>query len=326
MSGRGLIRKLQSRSFAVSLVSIALVFGSAVVWGDPSLSVTNVDGLIYSTSQPWIRNPYVSFIINFLLLLVIGIIPVFLNRRFKIFRLSTWFFVGLFFMMQLCFPALFLNFCPSTVFALLLCVMTILLFSVYADVRFTRVVFIISFLLVSVSLWVACVFYLLPAALICLWQMRILTSRTSIAFLLGIITPLWIVWGFELAAIPFSVNLPATSVSLGSVLVSFSRSALCSFILILLSGFAFSIAALMKIINYNSSRKAFNGVLVTLILYMIILVFIDPQNITTYLTALSILAALEIAHVLSVATSEKSWIWMIAFPVCFFLLSLGNVL
>lgn len=325
MSGRALIRSLQTRSFAVTLAVIALIVGLIEAGSYEPFGTDYTSGLVFSSVYPWISVPYLSFIINYIGLSIIALSIVLLNRKFKILKSNTWYYVGLFFMMEICFPEVFLNFSPSTVLALVLFAITICFFAVYGSQYPQKAVFTAFFILSLSGMWVSSVLFFLPAIIFGVWQLRELDLKSIIAIILGIITPFWIVWGFEWAP-PFILNFPSVEMSFTESFLSLSPSSKPALILLLFIGIIFMVVALIKILNYNSSRRAFNGYLVTFLLFTFILILVDPVNLTSYLTILCILVSVEIAHVLSLSASERSWVWMAVFPSCFFLLSLRNLL
>ena len=324
MSKKILIRILQSKGVAIIFGLIFFIVSLCVVNGDATVP-RPFDGLVFSGENPFDGSPALSYLLNIVSLGMIALFPVVINRDYRLIKSSTWYYVGIFFLIQLSFRQQLVTFGPASLLALCIGASTWLLFSTYSSPHSGRTVFLIGFIVVGSSLWVAPAIFLLPIFVVGMEQMRILGLKTGLALLLGAITPFWIVWGFELAE-PFELMVPVSSLSLADMASQWSVAGLVTFIFIVLASVVALFGVLMKAINYNFMRRAFNAFICLLIITLLILVFIDAGNIPVYITLLNVLSAFQGAHLLANLSVDKALTWLTGLPVLLGVLAVWNYL
>lgn len=254
-------------------------------------------GLVFDCPLPGNYTPIPPIVVNYLLLTAIAMLMVLINRQFNLVKSTSWYFVSIFFIMMLCFAGVAVTcYGMSNALALVLFIDIMILFSTYGAPKATRTVFLIFCLLAAASLWIAQALFFLPLFIAGMWQMRVMTPRGIIAMILGLITPFWIVWGFELAP-PFELHFDIGSdwnvgVIADNLPFFITLALLCLQCLIFLVGVA------MRAINYNAARRACNGFMMLATLMTLILLYVDFSNITLYITTFNMLVAFQTSHYL----------------------------
>ena len=148
----------------------------------------------------------------------------------------------------------------------------------------------------------------LAAMLIGCAQMRVLRIRGFLAAIFGIVTPLWILWGFSI------VSVADISLSDGapSVLDADSRQ---QFLLVgaytavtLLTAFGLGLFNMLKIYSYNARSRAYNGFFVILTLITAVMLLADIRHVYAYLPVLNMCVALQIGQFFNINRQRHSYL------------------
>ena len=269
------------------------------------------DSSITSFASPaeWFTPGAASFAVNVAANIVIAFMLLVINRTFRLMQSITWLFVGLFFFMQLAQPGVLTQFYSGSFLAITVLPLTALLFSTYTNPDLTRSTYLLFFLLALASLFLYNILFFLPAFIIGMVQMKTADMRNILALVMGCVTPLWILLGFGILSIE-SFRLPTATLHLVPTQTDHSV-----YILTLTStaftgalGLILTFANFMKVVSYNSARRAFNGFITLLFLVTLILIAADHDNFTVYIPLLNALAAYQTGHFFATRRYRLSYI------------------
>lgn len=325
MWARTFIRAVNSRQFAIWLSGVTLCVAYFLTGSGEGTGHLASRGLVFSPATPWIDVRLLSWAVNAVALAGVAFIFLLLNNRFKLYRSNSWLFVWLFFIMLLPFGPIVGSFNAASILALTIGFATILLFTAYA-LRFSSVIVFNVFLLLSLAtMWISSVAFFVPVMVVGIGQMRVLKIRQAIAAVLGLVTPYWIVWGFNWAP-PFQLHLPEVDSTFTEILATYTLPQLVYTLTVLLMGIFFLVAAVVKSMNYNASRRAYNGFIEILLVWTLVLIPIDIENFSVYLTLLNIIVAFECAHFFTGMKPDNNYLPVIALPCVFIALTIWNYL
>lgn len=300
-------RYLHSRNCTTLTIVIAAIMTYVAFRYGHVTEIIGSRGTLFESPNRWLPPGELSLVISLLLMAATASLFGTLNKVFNFMRAPSALTSTLFVVMLASLPMAAGQFYGGTLLCFVVLGVTALLFSCYADTSATRRVFLTFFILSLASLvQYAFMFYIL-IAILGLAQMRVLNLRSVLAMLLGIASPVWILYGFgvmELSDIgwPHFVN-SISQLSLPGMITVFSAVGLTMVI-----GFAAMCANLMKILGYNAKFRAFNGFLSLLLIFTMLLMIIDYVNISVYFPLLCLTAAYQAAHYLS-ARSPRSVVW-----------------
>lgn len=152
--------------------------------------------------------------------------------------------------------------------------------------------------------------YLLVALALGFMLMRIMTLRSILATIIGIITPFWIVLGFGLAGI-HDFTLPSYQ-SLWAILqhtqmqISFINVVTMATLTIIVT-----CANLFKIINYKLQVRTYNGFFVYLTALTILMLAIDYPHAFIYISVLYLCFSVQFAHFFTINEHTRRYIAVI---------------
>lgn len=289
---------------AISIITTYL----ASSWGKVEPIIVN-KGLGLTPINQWVADPNTSLIINVILNLFIGITMIYINKTFNILRSPTKTISWLFLVLQMPFINITGQLYGGTVLAVAMLICTYILFTCYNNHN-PYAIFTI-FALISLGSFFQYAFLLfVPVFLLGSAQMRIFDLRTTLAAIMGIITPAWILFGFGI--IKFDViTLPQffgiyDQLSLIEILQILIPIGLSIFLCI-----GAWLANIVKIISYNAQNRAYNGFFAILSFALIILILADFTNYIIYIPLLNCCAALQLGHLFTIYESRRSYIGII---------------
>ena len=237
---------------------------------------------------------------------LIGLL-VFINRHFNLLRSLSALFVVLFAAMQTAIPELTSQFYTGTLLAVVLASYIALMFGSYMMPTQRREVFLV-FVLISAGAATQLSFAVyIPVMLLCCMQMRVMSWRTLLAALLGIITPWWLLLGLGIVE-PAQLRIPGTTDIFSIIDFSADPQSAAT---ILLSAGVFTASVLLDFLRtmaYNARSRSYNGVIVLTGFVTIAAIAVDFRNAAAYLPALNMCAALQAAQFFILHRGERSWI------------------
>lgn len=241
-----------------------------------------------------------------MILFVIGIMLL-TNRTFGIVRSTSKLFVGLF-ALAVCAvpqgPGLAMN-------PLLLCLVVMLsmmmMYTVYMRPGSTRRVFLVFTMLSAGGCLSYAYAYFIPVMFVVAAQMRCFTTRSILAALIGVVTPLWILFGFGIIA-PADLAAPDVLWISPQSWSLISAPQLAAMGLLAVGSLLAMTFNVIRVYRFNARSRAFNGVLSALTLWTVLFAMFDFGNAIDYMPLMAALGALQIALYFELDRSRRAYI------------------
>lgn len=320
-------RSIHSHTAAM-LLSIVAVCG--IITGlfiSPVQAVaTGADGLGLPPAHTWITSMTAATGINIIASIATAFLLYLMNREFKLMRENSEAVAGIFMIMQMALPQAMYTFSGGTLMALVMLVCTFILFGSY-NIRDCSLSVFTIFLILGLG---GMTFYgyliYVPVFIAGCLQVRILSLRTVIAAVLGMITPPWILMGFGL------VN--ASDIALPDITTVFAATPVASEYIRLLCTAGFTaliclicgIGCIMRTYRYNSQARSYNGFIYLLTLCTIVMSCLDISSAYTYLPLLNCCAAYQFVHSFITNSSRHSFIYVTSIVAAYLALYIWNIL
>jgi len=307
--------------FVMAVVMTCMAYRSGQV-----SDIAGSRGTVFPSPNQWLPPGELSLVISLLLMSLTVISFIALNKVFNFMRAPSALAASLYIVMLASQPVVAGQFYGGTLMCMVLLGVTAALFSSYGDRTATRRVFLIFMLLSLASLIQYAFMFYVPVAIIGLAQMRILNFRSVMAMIIGMICPVWILYGFGL--MDFSdigwPNFTSTLSQLGlpGMITVFSAVGVT-----IILGFGAMCFNLMKILSYNARYRSYNGFLTLLMLATMLFCIVDYVNLSVYFPILSLSCAAQVAHYFSIRQVRGSqWVilgifvlYMVIYSACYYL-------
>ena len=259
------------------------------------------------SADDWLPAGGTSLVINLVLNVLIAAMLILLNKRFNILRSSSDLFAGLFLILQMSLPSFMGQFYGGTLLCFAVLFVTYKLYMAFNRPYPLQPIFLIFFLLTVGAMSQYAYLFYIPVFMIGCAQMRIFSFKTLLAVGIGIIAPVWILWGFDLISLrdiklPHFVNVFSAidSKEMLQLLVTVGVTVMATFV--------FGILNLVRVFNYNSKTRAYNGFISIMSFVTIILVLADYTNSATYIPLLNCCAAFQMGHYFAINNYQRSYI------------------
>ncbi|MDE6283099.1 MAG: hypothetical protein K2L97_03815 [Muribaculaceae bacterium] len=304
---RDLSRFLHTRACMMLMLVVACVLVTVAYLRGDVTELCDPVGIGVTPLTAWTGISPASLILSLAATASMGLIIIYLNRAFNVFRSLTSIVAGLFFIMQTALPSVMGRFYGGDVMGVLMLVNVVLLFSSWSDATSQRRIFLI-FSLLSLAAFTDLAYLLyMPVFMLGCVQMRIFNLRTFLAAGMGVLTPPWILFGFGLVDIS-TLHIPPLMVAWSLFDNPEVIKALVVTGVTLALGVGFTVANLMKILSYNSRVRAFNGFLTLLLFATGAFAIINFNNFSFYIPLLNCMTAYQIAHFFTYRRSRRSYI------------------
>ena len=290
-----LTRFIKSRVTAL-ILAVAAVIGGVIAFDDGVvMPITGSKGLGLTSPNLWITDPDISLTVNLLLTLAIAAFTVYLNRRFNLLRTLSLLFAAFYPVMLCALPTTMGQFNGGTLLVALILLSTSLLYDCYNAPRQLRRVFLAFFIVAAGALTQYGFVSYLPILLIGCGQMRIFHFKTLLAAIIGILTPLWLAWGF--GVIDFSHFRGPEFANVYSAMTASDKAHLAATVgvtgLILIT---LSVVNMVRIFSYNARTRALNGFLLALSSVTVVMTAVDFTNVPFYYPMLCCCTVFQIGH------------------------------
>lgn len=267
----------------------------------------NAAGLVFDSADGWLPDNLFSLILNVGLLCMLSEALVAVNKGFNIMRSMTSMWSMMFLVFECMWPGVSARFSGATLMPVIYIVAMVLLYSCFERPDRRRRVFLIFFMLAVSSLFNYCYMFMIPVFALGLLQMRVLSLRSAIAAMLGVVTPLWILLGSGLVTID-DLHWPGFATPLSHIERTDVMLLVLSVGYVGLTGVGFLIGNAFKMLSYNAKNRAYNGFLALSLVAVIMLCAIDYANMTGYVTLLAVTASYQVAHYFTLRRSTRSYI------------------
>lgn len=283
-------------------------------------------GILFSSFGDFLKkNIPLSFIINVLVTTGCGLLLLYLNKTFSLIRQHTSLPLFFFLLFSISNVPQNLHLGNGIVLALFFIASLFLLYISYQTSDAPQAAFSILFLLTLCSLFCSSISLYIPLFLLGFYQMRALSLRTVIAFILGIFTPFWIILGSGIAsysethlikAFFFSFNLPDIRYNIPENSI---------IILTILLGFFSGISNLYHIYNDKIQTRAYNGFINIISVFTSLFLLIDYQHYGDYWPILAACVSLQASHFFTNIKSKRASIIFYILVICYLLPYLWNL-
>lgn len=306
-----LSQKFHSRAAAAIMLAVAALYVVLSGGLNNVLPSPGDTGFAFAAPGDWGLPYWWSLGLNVGLNVLIVIYMVALNRAFNVLRSMTWLHVGLFGLMQGAIPRLVTQLNSGTLVCLTIVLCIYLMFSCFDDPGRVRTVF-LAFMLLSLGCATQyCFILFIPIFWLVLAQMRILSLRTFLASLFGILTVWIILFGFGIIR-PWELHLPRIvgafeDMDYGAVIYLMVSAGVTAFMLL-----AGTMLNIMKTIAYNARARAYNGALTLIALATVGAMLLDFNNLLSYIPLLNMCAAYQITHYFVNHRYDRQYIGILA--------------
>lgn len=251
--------------------------------------------------------PLVSWGANTLLLLGVAGILASLNRTYNLLRTISVFFVSFFLFITFSVPRIASGLTVGTPLALAVVLCTWILFSLYNVRMSDRRIFLIFTILSCGTLSDWHFAFYIPVFLVGLGQMRIFRFKKVVAAIIGLVTPVWIVWGLDLMPLP---RLPHIFFTPPSILMEMPDSwpLLCTAALTMVTGFLTGCVNLLRILGFNARSRSYNGFIAMLGIVTGVFAIVNFTALPVYLPLLNACVALQVGHFFRLTASRRGYI------------------
>lgn len=285
---------------ALTMLIAVAAAGAARLWGPASISSEGERGLCFPAPSEWLSDSLTSWIANIAVIALMAVVLSLSNRRFNFIK-ST----------GLLPPAIFALLCGTDPFvtiglssSTLLCVVALLcivvLMGVYKSSNATQESFAAATFVSLGSMCDASCIVMVPACLAILSVMKVLRVRETIAYILGLAAPFWVVLGMGIVAPEsFSIELPPnpfTSFAVPEGNMALLVSAVFTGIVTL----SLSLNIMMRLYAGNPRQMALNAAVQTIGFVAIAGMILDFKGFDGYLTTLYLCAAVQLANIFAI--------------------------
>lgn len=322
MSPDRLTNNVVSRPFAILLVVTGILF--TFIGFHVALPPADVINRSFGLLSPnlWISNPFTSLLVNTALELVAIAMLLALNRSYNLMRDGQYLLPALFILMQSALPAIGERFSGGILLMWLMLGATAVLYSVYLRPDLTRRIFLI-FALASAGVMIQYGFLIiLPVLIIGCAQMRVMSFRTILAIILGLITPIWIVVGGGL--IPGGLQLPEFRLDF-DIFESENITELITVGFSMLTGIVTGLVNLVSVYARNARTRAFHGLLLVAGVMAGIGCVVDFSNMLFYIPLLNMATAYQVSLYISLHPDKKRSVTIIIVSAVYAILFLSNL-
>lgn len=299
---------LSSRYALLLMMAIAVMAAVAAYLHGDVVPITGAKGLGLPSANEWLHPGMLSLGVNLALNIGIACLLVLINKSFNILRNLTVLFSTIFMAMQTATPSVIGQFYGGTLLCIVNLLAMCLLFSTFGKRQpDRRNIFLVFFMLSLGTLTQYAYALYIPVFLIGCVQMRCLSFKGFIAAMIGVVTPVWILWG--LGVIDFhNVALPQF-VSIFSALNRHEAAQLIATVALTISlTIGFGALNFIKIYSYNSRARAYNGFIGIMALATMAFAVADYTNTAIYIPMLNTCAAFQAAHFFTINRWRRAYI------------------
>lgn len=327
MNDGEITRFLHSRYGYLFMAMIAVasaVFASLSTDMPASTEVAGIFGI--TPASQWLGAAGSQLFCGVLLALATSAVMVLVNSYYNIIRGLSMLYAGMFLIFTAAVPQLLCNLSGGAFMASAWVLTLIPLFSSYQSYLATRRVFItfcIATAAITLFMPAAALIYIAVYFIGCV-QMRCLNLKCMLAALIGIVTPLWIMFGFGL------IDFSAMSAAFSHPLSPFRFSALApgvytTALVTIVIGGVFAIFNIIRIYSYNVRARAFNGFISLTAVVTVALVFADSVNTLLYLPLLNVCAAMQTGHFFTINSWRRAYVPLLCMIALYAALYMWNL-
>ena len=233
-----------------------------------------------------------------------------INKRHTFIREYTHIHATAYLILTLSIPSLSVGICPANICTLLFLVATATLFNGYQKKHYRSYIFLICLLLSAGSMISYAFIPFAVMFLIGFFQMQLMSAKGLTAMIIGLFTPYWIILGLGICNLE-QLQFPAISFATEQYLAIVKSPFMLHVALSVICGATFGIANVFQLMSYKLQLRSFNGFFTIVALLSTALLFIDIANIGTYLAAINVCLAIQMAHFFTIHSFQKGYILLL---------------
>lgn len=305
-----LTRIVRRHVFALSLFVVGVIFfvsGQSLLPADGMSTV----GLMGAFPELTLESGFWTKIVSFALILFTVLMMLLMNRILNLLRTGSKLYIGLFMLMAAVCPGATGMSLNGVVMAFVVMFSLLMMYTTYQRSIPTRRIFLV-FVLMSFGMitdWAYAAFF--PAFLVSCGQMRCMSFRSFMAAIVGVITPIWILWGFGYLQFD-AISYPSISYPSAAVFAQYSPGALVAIIATLIAAFIVTGYNTIRIFGLNARTRAFNGVFSTITFWIALMTLVDFGNATEYFPLLAALTAMQSTLFFRIRIEHRSYIYILS--------------
>lgn len=286
--------------------------------------ITGNSGFAVRSANTWIHNPLLSMLAGVTLNAALAGMLIYINKRFNLLRSISMLFATSFLMIQGAMPMLIGQLYGGSVLCLAILTAIVPLYSTFQKPGRTRLMF-LTFLLLSLStvLSLNYVAYIIVFLVGC-FQMQNLTFRGTLAIIIGIITPYWILLGLGVVH-PSDMRLW----SFVNIFDALSGQDVAKIVVYVGTTFFIGIVCgcinLFRIYGYNARTRAYNGFWIVLAVMTVLLIAIDYSHLIMYIPVLNCCTAVQIGHFFIINNRKRSYIPIVCIMAAYIIIYLWDI-
>lgn len=249
-----------------------------------------------------------SWLLNVACMVGVSLLLSVLNKTYSFIRSVTYIPASTYMLLGLVCPSVSTQLYDGTLLSLVTILLAGLLFGIYQSRYPQRRVFLISLILSVCCMYRYAFIFLIPVLFVGFLQMRVISLRSALAMLFGLITPFWIALGtgivdFSELQLPRWENIQFTQY--GVVVITVAITAFITVVLLLRN--------VLQIINYKMQIRAYNGFFLVLTVFTMIVMAVDYGNILVYLPVLNLCLAVQMGHAFTIKKYLRRYILYLLF-------------
>lgn len=229
------------------------------------------------------------------------------NRTFDIMQTTSNLYVGLFALLAASIPGALGMELDGVLLLVTVMVCLMIMFTTYGRALPYRRIFLVFALLSAGSAMQYSFAFFIPAMLIGCRPMRNLSFKALLAALIGIITPYWILWGFDIISIdqfqPPYVGWPGPdSIALYSLPQLIGVGGMAAIAL------TATMVNIVKVYAQNARARAYNAILALATIWTIAAALLDLGHLLTYAPLIAALTAIQTTLYCQLNDSRRGYI------------------
>ena len=274
----------------------------------PELPLGGTPGLCLPSPAYWIKDPFLSWIINFLIMGSTAILIYFVNQTYNFVRINQPVLPALFLLLTAANPWITNVLNTSMIMALVNILCLSILFGAYKSTNATQEMFLIATFLSLGSMFEYAFLPMGLAYLLGALIMKALRLKELLAFFMGLVAPYWVGLGFGILKLEWFRMPEITYLFADRELALEIFLLLVSVAVVIFIGICTGMSNSIRLYAGNSRVNAMNLAISVLGSLCVICILIDFNNILAYLATLYFTVAVQLANLCALWQMRHEWI------------------
>lgn len=233
------------------------------------------------------------------------------NRWWNIMRTGSVMYTGLLAIMAGALPALTFGAIGAWIMAVIVLLCMLVMYSCYDRPTRTPRIFLIFFMLSCGT----CIEYAfaayVPVMLLGCGQMRCMGMRQLLAAAIGLLTPLWLLWGFGLIDLNMMQPPHIQPISVDGI-KGYALPMVCCAMVTLATGLAMTVYNVIRVYGFNARTRAMNGLLTVLTAITELMCIVDWGRLYVYMPLLLCMTAMQTTLFFRINVDRRGYVTVLA--------------